>query len=339
MGMIPHNIPTLGVEEKCAAKRVIASGWVAQGREVEAFENELCRFLKIPEGHALAVSSGSAALYLALWVLRGNNKRIGLPVYTCSSLRNAVHLVNGQVVYLDCAKGSPNLDVSAANSANIDILIAASMFGIPVELPAKRSFKVIEDISQSLGATISGKKIGLRGEIGVCSFYATKMMTSGGQGGAVFSYDKTFIDILKDYREFDSRHDEMARFNFQMTDLQAAIGRVQLRKMPLFVKKRERIFDCYRSSGLSMLDSISPASHSVRYRAVMRSDDPSEVIRSLKADGVRAIVPIEKQELSENLSLYPMALNLAGTTVSLPCYPNLSEKEAMSIARTLKKHL
>jgi len=337
--MIPHNLPTLGLEEQSAAERVIASGWVAQGPEVEAFEKELCQFFNMPEGHALAVSSGSAALYLALWVLKGCNKRIGLPVYGCSSLRNAAALINGQVVYLDCSAGGPNVDVSAASSANIDILIAPSMYGIPVELPATRRFKIIEDIAQSFGAMVSGERIGLRGEVGICSFYATKMMTSGGQGGAVISHDKTLIDKIKDYREFDCRDDTKPRFNFQMTDIQAAIGRIQLRKMPLFVKKRERIFDFYRSTGLSMIDSTSPASRPVRYRAVMRSDDPSEVIRSLKANGVRAIVPIEKQELSENLSLYPMALNLAGTTVSLPCYPNLSEKEAMSIARTLKKHL
>ena len=172
--MIPHNLPTLGLEEQSAAERVIASGWVAQGPEVEAFEKELCQFFNMPEGHALAVSSGSAALYLALWVLKGCNKRIGLPVYGCSSLRNAAALINGQVVYLDCSAGGPNVDVSAASSANIDILIAPSMYGIPVELPATRRFKIIEDIAQSFGAMVSGERIGLRGEVGICSFMPLK---------------------------------------------------------------------------------------------------------------------------------------------------------------------
>ena len=88
--MIPHNLPTLGAEEQAAVIRVLQSNWVAQGPEVEAFENKLCRFLNIPDGHAVAVSSGSAALYLALWALDGKNKRIGLPVYSCAALRNAV---------------------------------------------------------------------------------------------------------------------------------------------------------------------------------------------------------------------------------------------------------
>lgn len=330
--MIPHNLPTLGLEEQSAAERVIASGWVAQGPEVEAFEKELCQFFNMPEGHALAVSSGSAALYLALWVLRGCNKRIGLPVYACSSLRNAAALINGQVVYLDCSAGGPNVDVSAASSANIDILIAPSMYGIPVELPATRSFKIIEDIAQSFGAMVSGERIGLRGEVGICSFYATKMMTSGGQGGAVISHDKTLIDEIKDYREFDCRDDTKPRFNFQMTDLQAAIGRVQLKKMPLFVKKREQIFDFYRSTGLSMIDSTSPASRPVRYRAVMRSNDPTGVIQALAAEGVRAIVPVERWELLDGPKKYPVAHQLTHHTVSLPVYPSLLEGDARKIA-------
>ena len=77
--MIAHNKPSLGTAEEIAALAVIKSGWVAQGPEVEAFERELCQFFEIPDGHALAVSSGSAALYLALLALNGKGKKIGLP--------------------------------------------------------------------------------------------------------------------------------------------------------------------------------------------------------------------------------------------------------------------
>ena len=337
--MIPHNLPTLGLEEQIVAARVLGSGWVAQGPEVEAFENELCEFFNLPSGHAIAVSSGSSALYLALWVLEGNNKRIGLPVYACSALRNAVGLVNGQAVYIDCATGSPNLDISAACNADIDVLIAPSMFGIPVDLPATRNFKVIEDIAQALGAMSSGQRIGLRGDMGICSFYATKMMTSGGQGGAVISNDKTLIDKLKDYREFDCRDDAILRFNFQMTDMQAAVGRFQLEKLPLFIKQRERVFSIYRDAGLDLLDSTSANNHPVRYRAVISCDNPTGVIRALNSDGIRAIVPVEERELLDDSSLYPVASNLTRSTVSLPCYPALSEKEAMHLAQRVQEHL
>jgi perosamine synthetase len=337
--MIPHNLPTLGLEEQIAAARVLGSGWVAQGPEVEAFENELCEFFNLPSGHAIAVSSGSSALYLALWVLEGNNKRIGLPVYACSALRNAVGLVNGQAVYIDCAADSPNLDISAACNADIDMLIAPSMFGIPVDLPATRNFKVIEDVAQSLGAMSSGQRIGLRGDVGICSFYATKMMTSGGQGGAVISYDKVLIDKLKDYREFDCRDDAMLRFNFQMTDLQAAVGRIQLGKLPIFMQKRDRIFSIYREVGLNLLDSTSTINRPARYRAVIRCDNPIEVIRVLGLDGIRAIVPVESWELLDNPKNYSVAHQLTCQSVSLPIYPSLLESDAIKIAGIVRSVL
>ena len=74
--MIPHNRPTLNIEEEEATIRVIRSGWLTQGKEVEAFENEFCKFVGLPEGHAVAVSSGTASLFLSLWVLNAKNKKI-----------------------------------------------------------------------------------------------------------------------------------------------------------------------------------------------------------------------------------------------------------------------
>jgi len=337
--MIPHNLPTLGAEEEEAAGRVLASGWVAQGPEVAAFENELCQFFGIPNGHALAVSSGSAALYLALVALDGAGKRVGLPVYACAALRNAIGLVGGNCVYLDSEAGSPNLDMAAANRAGIDILIAPSMYGIPVDLSGARSFKIIEDIAQSLGAEESGIRIGLRGELGICSFYATKLMTSGGQGGAVISHDKALIDRLRDYRQFDCRDDEKLRFNFQMTDLQAAIGRVQLEKLPLFIKQREEIFAIYRSAGLDLLDTTLPTFQPVRYRGVLRCPEPAKVIQALAASGVRAIVPVEAWELLDCPEKYLVANKMTHQTVSLPLYPILSPAEAGDIAAIVRTGL
>lgn len=331
--MITHNKPTLGLEEQVALKRVIDSGWVAQGPEVEAFEQDLCRFFGLPDGHALIVSSGSAALYLALWALDGKDKRIGVPVYSCAALRNAVGLIGGKTVYLDCTTNSPNVDIAQANMLNIDILIAPSMFGIPVTLPISRSYKLIEDLAQSIGASVEGKLIGLRGDVGICSFYATKLITSGGQGGAVISRDKGLIDMVRDFRAFDCRDDSRLRFNFQMTDLQAAVGRVQLRRLHEFIAQRERWFSLYRQAGLELVGDKTNSLHSVRYRSVMRCTNPSKVIDKLASEGVRAIVPIEEFELLDTPESYPAAKALANTTVSLPVYPDLREEDVVRIAR------
>jgi len=330
--VIPHNRPTLGQEEQSAAARVLASGWVAQGPEVEAFENELCRFLGLPIGHAVAVSSGTAALTLALLALGAKGKRIGLPVYSCAALRNAVGFADGETIYLDCGQDCVNVDTSTVATSSIDILIAPSMFGVPVELPDSPNYLVIEDLAQSLGASIAGRRIGLRGEVGICSFFATKLITSGGQGGAVISRDKARIDWVRDYREFDCRHDQKLRFNFQMTDLQAAVGRVQLRRLPEFINRREDWFAKYREAGLDLLDYKTAVVQPVRYRIVMRCARPTRIIAALASEGVRAIVPIEQYELLDEPVRYPVALALTNTTVSLPAHPGLREEDVVRIA-------
>ena len=335
--MIPHNLPTFGVEEQEVATRVLERGWVAQGPEVEAFENELCRFFSLPDGYAVAVSSGSAALYLALWALGGNGMRVGLPVYSCSALSNAVGLVGGKSVHLDCEKNSPNVDTATATRSGLDILIAPSMFGIPFELPDSRNYMLVEDLAQSLGAIIDGERIGLRGEVGICSFYATKLITTGGQGGAVISRDKALIDKVRDYREFDCRDDAKLRFNFQMTDLQAAVGRVQLNRLPDFIERREKWFSMYQEAGLDLLDGSTLGVQPVRYRIVMRCTHPARVIAALASAGIRAIVPIEERELLDDPTHYPEALALANSTVSLPAYPSLREEDVARIARIAKE--
>ena len=335
--MIPHNSPTLGLEEQTAVSRVLSSGWIAQGPEVEAFENELCEFLGLPSGHAVAVSSGSAALFLALWVLDGKNKRVGLPVYACAALRNAIEMVGGECIYLDCEDDSPNVDVSEAIGADVEILIAPSMFGIPINLPDTCNFRVIEDVAQSLGAVASEERIGLRGEIGICSFYATKLMTTGGQGGAVISRDKALIEKVRDYRQFDCRDDAKLRFNFQMTDMQAAVGRVQLNKLPLFLEQREQLFEVYQKSGLDMLGSSLPEQcQPVRFRAIMRCTKPAQLIDALKKQGIQAIVPVEDWELLDKPDYYPNAFELTRSTASLPVYPRLSMGDARLIASIAK---
>ena len=112
--MILHNRPNLGSEEKEVALKVLSSQCVSQGEEVLKFENDLCNFFGLPEGHAVVVSSGSSALFLALWALKGKGKRVGFPVYSCAALRNAAGMLGSKKVFLDCAKENPNIDYKEA---------------------------------------------------------------------------------------------------------------------------------------------------------------------------------------------------------------------------------
>ena len=333
--MIAHNKPTLGKQEQQAVYKVLDSGYIAQGLEVERFENEFCDFLGLPQRHAVALSSGTSALFMALWSLKAKKKSIAMPVYVCSSLRNAVAMVQAKEVLIDNATDSPNINLNQLQKSNADIAIVPHMFGLPNEIQNIKDIDIIEDCAQSLGASIDNKKTGLIGKAGIFSFYATKLMTSGGQGGMFVSKDKNLVDKVRDYREFDCRRDQKERFNFQMTDIQASIGRVQLKKLPSFLERRQEIFAIYKESGLDLIASENNAS--VHYRAVIRINNPAEVKDKLLKQSIKTIIPIEDWELLDDGSKYRNSYNLTQTTLSLPIYPSLTNEDVLNIVNELNK--
>ena len=337
--MIPHNKPTIGKEEAAAAKRVLDSGWLSEGSEVLSFENEFCKYLGLPKGHAVAVSNGTSALYLALWSLDANNKNIAFPGYACSALQNAVSLIGGHEKIIDVKKNSPNIDLEMVTKQNSDLVIVPHMYGIPTELTNIHNLNIIEDCAQSLGAEINNKKVGLHGTVGIFSFYATKLITSGGQGGMFVSNNKEEVDKVKDYREFDQRNDEKKRFNFQMTDLQAAIGREQLKKLPSFLLKREKIFKKYQNEGLELLDipQDNTILKPVRYRAILKTHNQKNIIELLQNAGITSIIPTEDWEVIGNNNLLQNSLSLTRETVSLPIYPSLLDDDLDLILSILVK--
>ncbi len=337
--MIPHNKPTLGLEEESAALRVIRSGWVAKGKEVEYFENEFCEFIGLPKGHAAAVSSGTAALFLALVMSRGKGKNVASPGYVCSALRNAVDMSEGKNVLVDIENNSPNMDLEKLFKENPQIAIIPHMFGIPINLSNLKKIPIIEDCSHALGAKVNGKSVGLEGEFGIFSLYATKMITSGGFGGMLISKNKKNIDEVIDYIEYDKKSDDNKRFNFQMGDLQAAIGREQLRKLPNFLARREKIFTKYKDAGLDILD-VSPEDSQilqpVRYRAVMKTGNQSKAIKSLKDSDIITEILNNEWILSQNPTKFSNSLNMIRNTISLPIYPSLPDENVEKIISVLQ---
>jgi len=333
--MIEHNKPTFGKKEQQAVSKVLASGFVSQGIEVEEFENEFCEFLGLPEQHAVALSSGTSALFMALWSLNAQNKPIAMPVYACSALRNAVAMAQAKEVLIDNMIDSPNTCLDQMQKANVDIAIVPHMFGLPNDIQNIENIDIIEDCAQSLGASIGDKKVGLIGKAGIFSFYATKLMTSGGQGGMFVSKDKNLVDRVRDYRDFDCRKDKKHRFNFQMTDVQASIGRIQLKQLPTFLERRREIFAMYKELGLDLIESKNNIS--VHYRAVIRVNNPVEIKEKLLKEGIKTIIPIEDWELLGDGSKYKNSYNLTQTTLSLPIYPSLKNKEVEYIIEQLHK--
>jgi perosamine synthetase len=338
--MIAHNRPTLGQTEVEAAARVLSSGGVAQGREVEKFENEVCDYLELNHGHAVAVSSGTAALFLALWALDAKDKRVAIPTYSCAAVRNAVIMSGAQPSAIDVAEDSPNIDLARLIKERADLAVVAHIFGIPSRCEQRHSaIPVIEDCAQSFGARVDGKAVGLGGAIGVFSFFATKMITTGGQGGMVVSKDSALAAAVRDYREFDCRHDRKPRFNLQMTDLQAAIGRAQLTHLDSFIRRRREIDARYREAGLPMWPhNLQQGLIGNCYRAIVRTSGAERMIRALREAGVGAIVPIADWELLDEGDNARARL-LTQSTLSLPIYPSLSDSSVADVINAVSQCL
>lgn len=332
--IIQHNKPTLGEAEYLAAKRVIESQWVAQGNEVRQFEEDMCKFVGLPDGHAVAVANCTSAIFLVLSVLEVQNKTVAYPAYTCSAIRNAIHLSGGIECLIDSEIETPNIDIKALNQKKPQYAVIPHMYGLPVDISKiSKKIIVIEDCAQAIGAKINGKHVGLQGKAGVFSFYASKLITSGGQGGMVISKDKGLIDTIKDYREFDQREDNKRRFNLQMTDLQAAIGSCQLSKINQFIRRRKEIFEKYQQAGFFML---SGRYDPVRYRAIMLSDGIIDKIKYMQEKNINVINPLETWELLEEKEKCPNAFAWTQKTMSLPIYPDLQNHQIEKIISEVK---
>lgn len=327
--MIPHNQPQVGQEEAIRLQEVLLSRQLSQGPEVERFEEEFCSYVGLPECHAVALSSCTAALFLALHVLGLRGKKITFPVYVCSSLRHAVGMAGAEEDLCDVQNFFPQADLS--NVPEGDALIQPHLFGRAAPIPKDFKGAVIEDCAQAIGATRHGDCVGTIGTIGVYSFYATKMMTSGGQGGMLVSRDRALVDNARDFREFDGRRDRKKRFNFQMTDLQAAVGRVQLSKLNSFCMRREQIFQKYREAGIPLLDVEEKGCEPVRYRALFSCTQPEGFCRHMAAHGISCILPLKKWELLGPADQFPKAARWSQTLVSLPCYPSLKDTDVNKV--------
>ncbi|MDX7735656.1 DegT/DnrJ/EryC1/StrS family aminotransferase [Aeromonas caviae] len=325
--MIQHNRPTLGHEESEAAARVLASGWIAQGEEVLALEEEFGKYINLPAENIVAVSSGSAALYMALTIANAKNRYISSSAYSCRSILNAIQLSGGIPNFLDIEEVVVNASLKKSNA---DIYVIAHMFGLPdLSVDKKRSYFLIEDAAQALGAKIKNIQVGLFGDIGVFSLGATKMITSGGQGGIIISRNRDISNMARKMRDYDSIVDTIPRFNFQMTDIQAAIAREQLKKLPSFIFRRAEIFKKYQSAGLPLIDNTDKDIKPVRFRAVLLSDAKNIIScqENLLAKGIKSIIPVREEELLMPSMSVPNAAKLTHKTLSIPIYPSLSDND------------
>jgi len=343
--VIPHNRPSVDEGELEAVARAMRSGHIAQGPEVRAFEEELASRFGRKGWDAVAVSSGTAALYLSLRALGiGRGDRVLIPTYVCTALVHATRLTGAEPALGDVRDADFNLDptrVSAVSSLRAVIL--PHTYGVPSDPLPFRNLRVplIEDAAQAAGARFGEEPVGSLGDLAVLSFYATKPLTCG-QGGAVLG-PKEACDAIRDIRDYDGKRELQLRFNFQMTDMQAALGRTQLGRLDEFLARRRETSALYASAlpaSIGRQEGL-PGSEPNGFRFVIRLKEVERARALFEAAGITTIVPTESWELlHRQMGLkgedYPQAEAIAETTLSMPVYPSLKEEERRLVASVIE---
>jgi len=341
--MITHSKPTIDQDDFKSVMDVLESGYLVQGEQVARFEEALSSFVGVRSG--VAVSSGTAALHLSLIALGvGEGDEVIIPSYVCSAVLNAVMYVKAVPVAADIDRLTFNIDsrdLKKKVTKRTKAVIVPHMFGLPAEIDEIFSLgiPVIEDCAQSIGAKYKGRYTGSFGVCSVFSFYATKMLATG-EGGMVLSDDEKFIEVIRDLRDYDEKESYSVRYNYKMTDIQAAMGISQLRKLPSFIQKRREIADFYKRTleEISFPVPVVPEGREhIYYRYVLLTQNSSRFIDEMRKKKIECRKPVFKP-LHEYLPLYgcPVTDEVAAQAVSIPIYPSLNDKEVREIADNIK---
>ena len=309
-------------------------------------ERELAQRLGVAA--AAAVSSGSAGLELALRALDvGAGHEVIIPTYACDALYHAVTRCGATPVLADADPDTLGLsadDAARRRTARTRAVIVVHPFGRAVDLAdfQRLGVALVEDCAQTLGATLGGRPVGARGGLTVCSFYATKLLTTG-EGGAVAG-PAELVAHARDTRDYDQRTELTPRFNYKMTDMQAALGRSQLARLDTFIARRRALAARYRLALARAPRCRVPADAGERHvyhRVVVAVDKPLDpVLAHLERRGVAARRPVFRPiHRALGLSGYPNADRLWAECLSLPCYPLLTDDEADTVAASLVEAL
>ena len=338
--MIYHSKPFIGSEEAEALKSAVLTGQLAQGEQVRALEEELARYIGVRG--AVAVSSGTAGLHLALLASGvGSSDKVLMPSYVCTALLNAVNLCNAIPVICDVEPMTGNIDIDFLKNlpeCENGNLILPHMFGSPAKIDrlSGLNLNIIEDCAQTLGTEVDGKNIGSIGKSSVFSFYATKVICAG-EGGAVLSDSKEFIERVRDLREYDNRDDYKPRFNYKLTEMQAAIARIQLKKLDSFIERRRKIASLYDEAVKDSVFTLpAKTGNEIFFRYILFTENVGSTIDFFRRRGIVAVRPIYKPlHYYLNLTGFPGTEEIFSKAVSVPCYPALTDQEISAVCEAI----
>ncbi|WP_341720450.1 DegT/DnrJ/EryC1/StrS family aminotransferase [Micromonospora sp. FIMYZ51] len=366
-------IPRLGEEEAQAAAEAVRSGWVAQGPRVARFEQVFAA--SVGAGHGVAVSSCTTALHLALVVLDvGPGDEVIVPSFSFIATANAVRYVGATPVFADVDLATGNLTVAtvdAVRTARTRAVIAVHQGGVPFDVDALRSatdrwgVPLIEDAACAAGATAYDLPVGSGATIAAWSFHPRKLLTTG-EGGMVTTDDPEYAARLRRLREHGmnvsaaDRHASATpvlesyletAFNYRMTDIQAAIGLVQLGRLPELVQHRRALAARYHEL-LAPIGGLvpvrDPAHGETNFQSFWVRIDREygvgrdEVLTELAAAGVsarRGIMAAHLEPAYADVVAGPLPVTerLTRNSLILPLHHALTEADQDHVVAVLRK--
>src|SRR5208282_4000253 len=294
--MIPHSKPSFDSSDQRALSRVLSSGQVSQGPEVERAEKALASLTRTSA--CAAVCSGTKAIEMALRALKiGAGDEVIVPSFCCVSVYHGIIGAGARCVPADIELTAYHLSqasVKANLTRKTKAVLLVHVFGVPQDPgPFKAmGLKIIEDCAPAIGAHFGKKPVGSLGDAAIFSFYSTKLLAAG-EGGMIASRVPRVIQQVRDLRECDNKPADVARQNVKWTDLQAALFLSQLRRLKEFNSRRAAIARRYDQALRTLPVHLPvPAPGRVYWRYVIRcGKDVSSLLRGFERRGIAARRP------------------------------------------------
>ena len=348
--MIEHSQSTIGKQELAALSEVTRSNFLAEGEVVRRFEEKIASMIGAPG--AVASSTGTLALHLALLTLGLEpSDKVIVPSYICRSVLNALYYCRLQPIVCDIEEDTYNLSfkqVRKKMSKGIKAILLAHMFGLPCSVDRFKDLgvPVIEDCAHAPGAQYKGRLVGGFGDLAIFSFEGTKMLSTG-EGGMVVANSRKFLNRLRALKE-PCCNDLPTKYTYRMTNMQAAVGLVQLKRLPDFIRKRNAIASVYHRA-FDNFDIVSPQVQyhdrcHIYHRYVIQIKGNIQVfMKYALSKGVKIKQPIKPMSLHQYLQYdpkyFPVTEYVMKKTISIPIYPNLSSAQVKYIIETVRPQL